>query len=307
MKKILPIIVLALIVPHIALASWWNPFSWNVFRKSESKTQVLENRVKELEKKLDSTATSTIKKEESQPTKKIETPTVIQKTVTPPQSNVIDTEQAFKDLLNQYNLFQKQLEIDITKFNNIRSDNPYYEKRADYTENLLNDFRYTVRVLESFSGSASKTRELIDTYKTKLFEIKKEYNFRVKDYEDLAEAMKTNITLPTPTTSREAKLSDIDRRIFPLINDYIVVYDDFYSKYKTYYSDRERYPDMPEIKSIYQIKRFIDSYRVIDGYKMPCNNSLYDSIPVDNTTWKNQYESIKVLKACLEEIYIPNR
>ena len=34
MKKILISgVVIALIVPQIALASWWNPFSWKIFNK----------------------------------------------------------------------------------------------------------------------------------------------------------------------------------------------------------------------------------------------------------------------------------
>jgi len=40
MKKIIPIILLALIVPQMALASWWNPFSWKIFQR---KTAPVEN------------------------------------------------------------------------------------------------------------------------------------------------------------------------------------------------------------------------------------------------------------------------
>ena len=49
------------ILPQIALASWWNPFSW--FEKkpttTDTKTEVLEKRIQELESKLNGTATST--------------------------------------------------------------------------------------------------------------------------------------------------------------------------------------------------------------------------------------------------------
>ena len=57
------VIVLAFIVPQIAFAAWWNPISWfngwNIFYRTDTKTQVLKNRVKELEKKLENTATTT--------------------------------------------------------------------------------------------------------------------------------------------------------------------------------------------------------------------------------------------------------
>jgi micrococcal nuclease len=33
MKKILPIILLAFIIPQIAFAAWWNPFTWKIFQK----------------------------------------------------------------------------------------------------------------------------------------------------------------------------------------------------------------------------------------------------------------------------------
>lgn len=63
LSTISSVIVLAFIVPQIAFAAWWNPISWfggwNFFHRADTQTQVLENRVKELEKKLEGTATST--------------------------------------------------------------------------------------------------------------------------------------------------------------------------------------------------------------------------------------------------------
>jgi len=60
MKKYLPILLLiVLTIPTVVSAAWWNPFSWSTFRRTDNKTQILENRVKELEKKLENTATST--------------------------------------------------------------------------------------------------------------------------------------------------------------------------------------------------------------------------------------------------------
>lgn len=63
LSTISSVVVLAFIVPQIAFAAWWNPISWfngwNFFHRTDTKTQVLENRVKELEKQLEGTATST--------------------------------------------------------------------------------------------------------------------------------------------------------------------------------------------------------------------------------------------------------
>jgi len=41
MKKLLPLILLVLIIPQVALAAWWNPFSWKVFSNKEAETQVV--------------------------------------------------------------------------------------------------------------------------------------------------------------------------------------------------------------------------------------------------------------------------
>ena len=76
------LIVLVFIIPQIAFAAWWNPISWfsgwNFFHKTDIQTQVLEDRVKELEKNLDNASTST-------PTKT--TPT----TVTPKRDRAVTT------------------------------------------------------------------------------------------------------------------------------------------------------------------------------------------------------------------------
>ena len=65
MKKLLPIIILALIIPQVALAAWWNPASW--FKKqSVGKEQTkLPERPVELEEKVNSqeVATSTAQEE----------------------------------------------------------------------------------------------------------------------------------------------------------------------------------------------------------------------------------------------------
>jgi hypothetical protein len=61
--KISIFVAVLLLTPQVAFAAWWNPISWfggwNFFHRADTQTQVLENRVKELEKKLENTATST--------------------------------------------------------------------------------------------------------------------------------------------------------------------------------------------------------------------------------------------------------
>ena len=61
-KYLISIAFITLIIPSVALASWWNPLSWfdhwTFSSNSNAKTQVLEKRIQELESKL-SVSTST--------------------------------------------------------------------------------------------------------------------------------------------------------------------------------------------------------------------------------------------------------
>lgn len=44
----------------MTFAAWWNPFTWGIFHKADTKTEVLEKRIRELESKLGANATTTI-------------------------------------------------------------------------------------------------------------------------------------------------------------------------------------------------------------------------------------------------------
>ncbi len=56
-KPLLVIVLVALVIPSIAFAQWWNPFSWFsnwTFKKVEHQSQILENATKELEQDIES-------------------------------------------------------------------------------------------------------------------------------------------------------------------------------------------------------------------------------------------------------------
>jgi hypothetical protein len=58
-KYFVSIFLATIIVPSITFASWWNPFSWSIFHRTDTKTQILENKILELENKLNSISTTT--------------------------------------------------------------------------------------------------------------------------------------------------------------------------------------------------------------------------------------------------------
>ncbi len=60
-QKFIFVIILAIfIVPQVTFAAWWNPFTWGIFHKADTKTEVLEKRIQELESKLNTPTTTPI-------------------------------------------------------------------------------------------------------------------------------------------------------------------------------------------------------------------------------------------------------
>jgi len=53
------VLLVTILIPQVVSASWWNPLSWKIFNRENNKTQILENRMQELENKLQTATTST--------------------------------------------------------------------------------------------------------------------------------------------------------------------------------------------------------------------------------------------------------
>ena len=114
MKKLLFICLAVIFVaPQLASAAWWNPFSWfQSWKQEDQKTQVLENRIKELESRLGSSTANTTaqpekapaisKKEESIPTQK--TPTAEPAIIKTTSANLYDEKVFVNEIGKNYNL-----------------------------------------------------------------------------------------------------------------------------------------------------------------------------------------------------------
>lgn len=77
MKKYLSILVLVVLVtPQVAMAAWWNPFSWSVFQKKEASVQQFESRIKDLEQKLEETSGKKVASTTTASPVKVEKPVV---------------------------------------------------------------------------------------------------------------------------------------------------------------------------------------------------------------------------------------
>lgn len=110
-NKLFFIVFLGLLVPQLALASWWNPFSW--FNNSDTKTQVLEQRIKELENKLNATSSDRVLNDFSQ-TKALTAPKISTKTQQQIQADLDAQQKAQQEqdaLVMKYKI-QAQLQAD---------------------------------------------------------------------------------------------------------------------------------------------------------------------------------------------------
>ena len=121
MKRLISVLILTLIIPQVAFAAWWNPFSWKVFKTTDPKTQILENRVKELEDKLANTPTST--PSTPPPTSKPDLKTSVSNT--PSQAT-----QPKKSSVPEVQSTQTQVDTNLFYCNgkNYRNDCPYGKK-----------------------------------------------------------------------------------------------------------------------------------------------------------------------------------
>lgn len=213
---LLGVIFSILIVPQITLAAWWNPLSWFnkwTFSKptEDTKVQVLENRIEELEKKLENkvseiaTTTETIaattttttpvlspvKKTSNnqvlaptQPTKK---PVVVPRQ-TPPQpivpvaplvpvQPVRDYKALYDDLQAKY-VFMRDRTVD-SQITRVKEGNIQDASVWDYVK-YLNDLYYKLDNLLDKVGKRIPTE--FDFWKTTYDQIIYEYNNRSRNY-----------------------------------------------------------------------------------------------------------------------------
>jgi len=232
MKKQLTTIIIAtvIITPYVAFASWWNPFSWNIFQffqKSEDKTQILENRIKELEDKLQGASTSVsvtgneskkvVASEQSKAQSKIVVADQVTKTPVPIVNQVLNPTTTYSqaDFLS--------LE---TKYTN------FIAKISDEITNL--------------NGSKSPVKLLHQSFLAKL-------SIRAKA--DLAEVDKLNLQNPMPA----APIEKYNAEFVSITNDYNTESTQFIKgRVIEYFLDNKNY--------LYQTQMHIEAANILDLY-----------------------------------------
>jgi len=142
----------------------------------------LENRIKELEKKLETSTSSNaispaVESKPNKPIEKVTQPVVNTKTQT--TASVIDTEALYKDVVNKYTDFKSQVENDIATLKPMAS--PILIKRRDYMNNFSLNLDYEMRGLNNLS---SKSQQNLSFYSDKLIKLKDEYRSTLSNYLD---------------------------------------------------------------------------------------------------------------------------
>lgn len=195
MKKYLSVLFLILFIPSVAFASWWNPFSWFngwTFHKTDTQTQILENRVKELEKKLDDKSTSsdttTNPLDVPETTKKVETKTPIKPKTTPTFSEWKATQPAPIIPNNS----AQTLEYKKNLMNKLTEAYATLETSSDYADKIIPSIDERINELNSL---ISKNKTFINsTTDSDIKDIASSFNDLYESDIDMSESYKEHLS-----------------------------------------------------------------------------------------------------------------
>lgn len=227
MKRLLPILVVALLIPQFALAAWWNPFSWNVWRifdRSNNETQVLEERVKELERKLEETSSSTLsttdsneesgvtEKQASTPTKVPIKQTDSQKNVVSPtkiQGGPVNVVYTYSDLIKKYSEFRS---IVINELSGTEENSPIESEmdRFAYLKQLEKSLNADLGYLSQISNLSPKPTGVNEIYTQKYDNLYKEYLLKTKAYPINLKNDQASYEQQKKLQEQEAKLNEVE-------------------------------------------------------------------------------------------------
>jgi hypothetical protein len=229
-QTILSFVVVALIVPQIALAAWWNPVSWfngwSFFHRTDTQTQVLKNRVKELEKKLENTATST--SAVATTTKATASP----KKVAPVKDSV-QSNRYVGNMDSGIAILQSAIkDVDgyIGSANEIKLG---YEQNIDKLHEFVRMMKYgNNEILDgSNAGIASQANAILDKWKTRWETF---FNDRIKEIDNYVNALYLVKSEHQAAIQNISKEKVDDAKLQKLINDKFQLDDQLLGSQKTY-------------------------------------------------------------------------
>lgn len=192
MKRLMPLLLIAILLPEVALAAWWNPFSWFdnwSFIREDSEKAALEERVEELEERLEktestqvaSTSEDIVEKESSDTAVPKPTPTL--KSITPTQTPIVNVDKtpSLDELIKKYTDFRDYVSSEqsgLTKNSPLYSEKNYYS----YLEDLLNRINADLGYLRTIKSWRQLPENIEQTYLSKFNKLETEYKSKVATY-----------------------------------------------------------------------------------------------------------------------------
>ncbi len=192
MKRLVCLLLIGTFIPQLASAAWWNPASWGVFNKVDTRTQVLEKKVKDLERKLEeassqaSTSTSKINNEgfiKTDRTSEVKQDNPIKFPPLQNQTPVVNQQNdnvIFDDLIQKYSQLRTQIEeaINFTRRNSpLESERNYYKFLEKYLISVNADLGYLSQI-----KSLNPRPKVNDLYSQKFLKLNSEYRTQKKSY-----------------------------------------------------------------------------------------------------------------------------
>lgn len=224
--KIVSIVLISFVlIPQIALASWWNPFTWKIFSKKVNNVEQVENTNNEVPvtDKIEEPEIATLNPSESRLDKylqEISDEAGIKynlKTETAPTINKINTSNTKSNKAQQYKELLILLENDKTNFQLLKNSFEENKKKSiDLATSSLNEWVDLIDTTSSTISDSANKKYLIsskDYIKTDIADLEKEIT---KSYDSI-----TNILLHNPITGEEkiTTINSLENRINKCIAD----------------------------------------------------------------------------------------
>lgn len=196
-NRVILVFATLLLFPNVVFAAWWNPFSWfngwDFLKKDKDhKTEILENRVQELEEKLEkSIATTTEEKSDDSDGAKVpstlSSPSSTQNkipTVTPTQISTISVKTevvTYTDLVKKYQDFQPYLSNikgGLKKLSPLSAEREFYQYVSETLNSVTADLGYLITI-KNFNPPPPN---IVEIYLSKFNKLKSGYDNENKKY-----------------------------------------------------------------------------------------------------------------------------
>lgn len=283
-KLFILLLVVSFIVPQIAFASWWNPFSWNIwnkiFYKTDTQTQVLENRVKELENKLNEKSAPTSNTTKADKTTEGATANSTQQQPKQPTQKSVQpvpqpTQQSVQQPDNQTTQYKKSLldrAIKVYSIAKARSD--YANEMASLIDNRITSLNSqiaknqavinslnTQELKEAFSilnQAYSSDISMCQTYKSGFATNKKGFDFAIQNSISDANKISNMTNISADQYSEFDKNIKADETALPTFSNY---QDKDVADFRSWVSEQSDYYG----KLLTDIKKIVDYIGSIAG------------------------------------------